>query len=46
MKVSGKNIFTIESVNKNKPELKQEVKSALEAIETLMQQVGIDKVEL
>lgn len=46
MKIQGKSIFTIESINNNKPELKIEVKDAVDWIIKCMKDNGIDKVEL
>ena len=46
MKVEGKDLFTIKSINNGKPELKDEKRQAINHIEYLMRLHGIRKVSL
>ena len=46
MKVEGKDIFTVKSVNKNKPELKKDVAARLPHLLAIMKIYGITKIEL
>jgi len=42
--VRGKNIFTVESINKGKPEMKPETRKAVRKIVELMKSHGIIEV--
>ena len=46
MYILGKDIFTVESVNRGKPELKPDVSEAAEVIKVLMKDHGIIEVKI
>jgi len=46
MKVSGKSILTLESINNGKPKLKPEVAKTIDAILLLMKEHGIDEIHI